>query len=74
MHTWKEITVNEYYNFDKGPNRDIINVKYFVCINCNIQAKDFHNLGKVFHNDFRLYFKDIEHLTCEEIIIKNIIE
>ncbi len=75
MHSWKEITQAEYYNIDEAIKTISGRMKYFICINCQTQCKDFSDgLGNVFQNDYNLYFKDISHLTCEEIIIKRIIE
>ena len=76
IHNWKEVYQGEYYGdgIVDSPSH-INNVQYFVCKNCNIGAKSFHEGPLIFHYDAtRPNNEENRKLTCEEIIIKNIIK
>lgn len=66
---------HDFINFDYG---DLDNKNWFRCNKCNVEIY-YSYIGKeiqsfYLNKDCELPDEELEHLNCEEIIIKNIIE
>jgi len=76
-HDLEEITQWAYWSHLKAQTYDdadmfLANPKFYICKKCKIYIRKFNNYNYNFNFSGK-YFK-FENLTCDEIIIKNIIE
>ena len=73
-HVWKTVSVNDYYRSGNYDNQNL--PTYLICKNCGAKAKRYKDIPILHFDDDSLYENNFENewLTCNEIIIKNIIE